>query len=91
MVAITLFLTAAGVVQVWLQRIPADGAAMSFMATADQLAIFFWLRLVAGVFFLIGLVCYLYSFRQRGRYRSQQRQPPRPETVRNEHRRPGWY
>ncbi len=40
---------------------------MSFMATADQLAIFFWLRLVAGVFFLIGLVCYLYSFRQRGR------------------------
>lgn len=67
MVAITLFLTAAGVVQVWLQRIPADGAAMSFMATADQLAIFFWLRLVAGVFFLIGLVCYLYSFRQRGR------------------------
>ena len=37
------------------------------MATADQLAIFFWLRLVAGVFFLIGLVCYLYSFRQRGR------------------------
>ncbi|WP_312514916.1 cbb3-type cytochrome c oxidase subunit I [Stutzerimonas nitrititolerans] len=67
MVAITLFLTAAGVVQVWLQRIPADGAAMSFMNTADQLAIFFWLRLVAGVFFLIGLVCYLYSFRQRGR------------------------
>ena len=25
------------------------------------------LRLVAGVIFLIGLVCYLYSFRQRGR------------------------
>ena len=40
---------------------------MSFMNTADQLAIFFWLRLIAGVFFLIGLVCYLYSFRQRGR------------------------
>jgi nitric oxide reductase subunit B len=67
MVAITLFLTAAGVVQVWLQRIPADGAAMSFMNTADQLAVFFWLRLVAGVFFLIGLVLYLCSFRQRGR------------------------
>ena len=44
MVLITLFLTAAGVVQVWLQRIPADGAAMSFMNTADQLALFFWLR-----------------------------------------------
>ncbi|MCQ4260834.1 cbb3-type cytochrome c oxidase subunit I [Stutzerimonas stutzeri] len=67
MVAITLFLTAAGVVQVWLQRIPADGAAMSFMNTADQLRVFFWLRLVAGVFFLIGLLFYLYSFRQRGR------------------------
>ena len=67
MVAITLFLTAAGVVQVWLQRIPADGAAMSFMNTADQLAVFFWLRLGAGVFFLIGLVLYLCSFRQRGR------------------------
>ncbi len=67
MVAITLFLTAAGVVQVWLQRIPADGAAMSFMNTADQLAVFFWLRLIAGVVFLAGLVCYLYSFRQRGR------------------------
>ena len=67
MVAITLFLTAAGVVQVWLQRIPADGAAMSFMNTADQLRVFFWLRLVAGVFFLIGLIFYLYSFRQRGR------------------------
>lgn len=67
MVAITLFLTAAGVVQVWLQRIPADGAAMSFMNTADQLRVFFWLRLVAGVFFLVGLMFYLYSFRQRGR------------------------
>jgi len=65
MVLITLFLTAAGVVQVWLQRIPADGAAMSFMNTADQLALFFWLRLVAGVFFLVGLICYLMSFRQR--------------------------
>ncbi|MBU3057863.1 cbb3-type cytochrome c oxidase subunit I [Pseudomonas indica] len=67
MVAITLFLTAAGVVQVWLQRLPEDGAAMSFMNTMDQLAVFFWLRLVAGVLFFIGLGCYLFSFRQRGR------------------------
>ena len=49
MVAITLFLTAAGVVQVWLQRILADGAAMSFMATADQLAIFFGCAWSPGV------------------------------------------
>ena len=32
-----------------------------------QLAVFFWLRLIAGVFFLIGLVLYLCSFKQRGR------------------------
>ncbi|SFP25347.1 cbb3-type cytochrome c oxidase subunit I [Pseudomonas borbori] len=67
MVAITLFLTAAGVVQVQLQRLPMDGTAMSFMNTVDQLAVFFWLRLAAGVVFLIGLICYLYSFKQRAR------------------------
>ncbi|MBD7978853.1 cbb3-type cytochrome c oxidase subunit I [Serpens gallinarum] len=69
MLLITLLLTAAGVVQIWLQRIPADGAAMSFMNTMDQLAVFFWLRLVAGVGFGIGLICYFLSFRQRGEVR----------------------
>ncbi|NLY14115.1 MAG: nitric-oxide reductase large subunit [Gammaproteobacteria bacterium] len=67
MVFITLFLSAAGVVQIWLQRIPEDGAALSFMASQDQLFIFYWLRLAAGVVFLVGLVTYLLSFRQRGR------------------------
>lgn len=67
MVFITLFLSAAGVVQIWIQRIPEDGAALSFMASQDQLFIFYWLRLAAGVVFLIGLVAYLLSFRQRGR------------------------
>jgi nitric oxide reductase subunit B len=67
MVAITLFLTAAGVVQVQLQRLPTDGTALSFMNTVDQLAVFFWLRLAAGVVFLGGLICYLYSFKQRAR------------------------
>ncbi|MED5609433.1 cbb3-type cytochrome c oxidase subunit I [Pseudomonas sp. JH-2] len=67
MLLITLMLTAAGVVQVWLQRLPADGAAMPFMATVEQLKVFFWLRLYAGVGFFIGLICYLLSFRQRGR------------------------
>ena len=71
MLLITLLLTAAGVVQVWLQRIPADGAAMSFMNTMDQLAVFFWLRLVAGFGFLIGLACYLLSFRQRAEATAQ--------------------
>lgn len=56
-----LALTAAGIVQVWLQRMPTENA-MSFMATQDQLVFFYWLRLVGGVAFLMGLIVYLYSF-----------------------------
>ena len=62
MVFITLFLTGAGILQVWLQRLPESGEALSFMATQDKLAIFYWLREIAGVFFLIGLIAYLVSF-----------------------------
>ena len=62
MVFITLFLTGAGVLQVWLQRLPESGEALSFMATQDKLAIFYWLREIAGVVFLIGLIAYLSSF-----------------------------
>ncbi len=65
MVAITLLLTAAGVAQVMLQRWPENGEAMAFMATAEKLAPYFWMRLVAGVAFALGLVCYLLSFVQR--------------------------
>lgn len=67
MIFITLFLSAAGVVQIWLQRLPEDGAALSYMATQDQLVIFYWLRLGSAIVFAIGLVCYLLSFKQRGR------------------------
>src|SRR5699024_1945653 len=67
MIFITLFLSAAGVVQIWLQRLPEDGAALSYMATQDQLVIFYWLRLGAALVFAVGLVCYLFSFKQRGR------------------------
>ncbi|MCP5205975.1 MAG: cbb3-type cytochrome c oxidase subunit I [Hahellaceae bacterium] len=66
MVFITLFLTAAGVLQVWIQRIPESGAALDFMTTQDKVALFYWLREVAGVFFLIGLVAYLSSFFIKG-------------------------
>lgn len=62
MVFITLFLTGAGILQVWLQRIPESGEALSFMATQDKLAIFFWLREIAGVIFLLGLISYIASF-----------------------------
>ena len=72
MVMITLFLTAAGVVQVWLQRWQADGVALPFMATMDHLALLFWARLVSGIGFLLGLLCYLYSFKRRG---AEVRQP----------------
>lgn len=62
MVFITLFLTGAGILQVWLQRMPESGQALSFMTTQDKLAIFYWLREIAGVVFLLGLVAYLTSF-----------------------------
>lgn len=62
MVFITLFLTGAGILQVWLQRIPESGEALSFMATQDKLAIFYWLREIAGVIFLLGLIAYISSF-----------------------------
>jgi nitric oxide reductase subunit B len=35
---------------------------MSFMATQDQLAFFYWIRIGGGVMFLVGLLTYLYSF-----------------------------
>nr|WP_315482218.1 cbb3-type cytochrome c oxidase subunit I [uncultured Undibacterium sp.] len=64
MVFITLFLTAAGVLQVWLQRVAT--APLSFMATQDQIAIFYWLRLASGVVFMIGLGLYIFSFFVKG-------------------------
>ena len=60
MVFITLFLTAAGILQVWLQRV--STTPMGFMATQDQLSLFYWLREGTGVIFLIGLLVYLGSF-----------------------------
>lgn len=62
MVFITLFLTGAGILQVWLQRLPDASNALSFMDTMDQLAVFFWMREIAGVGFFLGLLCYFSSF-----------------------------
>ncbi|MCG8379901.1 MAG: cbb3-type cytochrome c oxidase subunit I, partial [Proteobacteria bacterium] len=59
MVFITLFLTGAGILQVWLQRF--DGA-QPFMVVQDKIAIFYWMREAAGVVFLIGLILYIISF-----------------------------
>lgn len=61
MSVMVLALTGAGILQVWLQRIPTDGA-MGFMATQDQLAFFYWIRIAGGVVFLIGQLMYFASF-----------------------------
>jgi nitric oxide reductase subunit B len=60
MVFITLFLTAAGVLQVWLQRYTENP--MGFMEVQSKLEVFYMMREVAGLVFLIGLGVYVYSF-----------------------------
>lgn len=69
MVFITLFLTGAGILQVWLQRMGEHP--MSFMQAQDQVALFYWLREAAGVVFLGGLVTYLASFFKGGEVATQ--------------------
>ncbi|MCB1788858.1 MAG: cbb3-type cytochrome c oxidase subunit I [Gammaproteobacteria bacterium] len=59
-VFITLFLTGAGILQVYLQRYSADP--LPFMVVQDKIALFYWMREVAGVMFLIGLLTYIASF-----------------------------
>ena len=63
-VFITLFLTAAGILQVWLQR--ASDTPLPFMAAQEKIALFYWMREWTGVVFLIGLVLYIVSFFVKG-------------------------
>lgn len=65
MVCLTLLLTGAGILQIWLQRV--SDTPMSFMATQDQLALFYWARLVSGLFFFAGLLVYVTSFFVKGK------------------------
>ncbi|MDM8566663.1 cbb3-type cytochrome c oxidase subunit I [Candidatus Halobeggiatoa sp. HSG11] len=60
MLCITLFLTAAGALQVYLMR--AAENPLSFMVMQDKIVLWYWLREVAGVIFLIGLIAYIASF-----------------------------
>ncbi len=60
MVFITLFLTAAGILQVWLQRV--SDSPLPFMVAQEKIALFYWMREWAGVAFLIGLILYIVSF-----------------------------
>ena len=59
-VFITLFLTAAGILQVWLQRV--SDTPLPFMVAQEKIALFYWMREWAGVAFLIGLIVYIASF-----------------------------
>ena len=61
MFTMVLALTAAGVLQVWLQRVP-DANAMAFMAAQEEIAFFYWTRLAGGLIFLVGLVLYFANF-----------------------------
>jgi len=60
MVFITLFLTGAGILQVYLQRYSDDP--MPFMVVQEKVEVFYWMREFAGLVFLIGLLLYIYSF-----------------------------
>jgi len=60
MVFITLFLTGAGIVQVYLQRM--SDTPLPFMVVQDKIELFYWLREGAGIIFLIGLIVYVASF-----------------------------
>ncbi|OMH25749.1 cbb3-type cytochrome c oxidase subunit I [Motiliproteus sp. MSK22-1] len=64
MVFITLFLTGAGILQVWLQRFSDNP--QGFMAVQSQIEVFYWMRELSGVIFLIGLAVYIYSFFAKG-------------------------
>lgn len=64
MVFITLFLTGAGILQVFLQRY--SESPMGFMVTQDKIALFYWLREIAGLLFLVGLIVYIVSFFVKG-------------------------
>lgn len=62
MLGITFALTAAGIFQVILQRLPESKDAMSFMMTQDKLMPFYIARFVFGVGFIIGVITYFCSF-----------------------------
>lgn len=57
MAFMTFTLTFAGVVQTHLQRV----LGMSYMEVQDQLALFFWMRLGAGIAVLVGVVLIVYA------------------------------
>ena len=66
MIFMTLSLTGAGIVQVYLQRV----LAMPFMEAQDYNTLFYGLRFIFGGTFAIGLIIYLYDFFTPGKARA---------------------
>lgn len=60
MVFITLFLTGAGILQTYLQRY--TDAPQAFMVVQEKVSLFYWMREVSGVVFLIGVILFIWSF-----------------------------
>jgi nitric oxide reductase subunit B len=60
MVFLTLFLTAAGILQIYLQR--ASDTPLPFIVVQEKIELFYWLREAVGVVFFIGLMVYVWSF-----------------------------
>ena len=65
MAFMTFTLTFAGVVQTHLQRV----MGMSFMEVQEDLAIFYWMRLGAGLVFAIGVLLFVYATAVTGKRR----------------------
>ncbi|SEB06179.1 Cytochrome C and Quinol oxidase polypeptide I, partial [Thiothrix caldifontis] len=60
MVFITLFLTGAGILQVYLQRY--TDAPQAFMVVQEKVSLFYWMREVSGLVFFIGVILFILSF-----------------------------
>ena len=57
MAFMTFTLTFAGVVQVHLQRV----MGMAYMEVQEQIALFYWMRLGAGIFVVISVLMFVYA------------------------------
>ena len=60
MIFITLFLTGAGILQVYLQRY--SDHPLPFMVVQEKISLFYWLREFAGLVFLVGLILLVASY-----------------------------
>ncbi len=60
MVFITLFLTGAGILQVYLQRY--SDVPQAFMVVQEKISLFYWMREATGLVFLVGVILFILSF-----------------------------